>query len=588
MVLFFTYLILQNTKEYCLICRIISYIIRLGGSSMDKEPKLGKALMGLLFGGPIGMAIGSVLDRKEPFTIEEIEEANKKSIEAIRKSYEAREALRAELKAKKLEDINKTNDNVDEESTLVNDMRLLEKSPDNDYGNAELLVTLFGDEIKYIPTDDIWRVYDGKRWRQDTKKNHAINQVCKFLYQRMSALLPNIQKGNPLIKRINNLGKQRIINAMIEQAKLQAEFPANKFDTHNDLLVAQNGIVNLRTGKLQPFDAEKYITTMVNMDYNEDIEPPKRFLQFLNEIFDGDQDLIEYMHRILGYCITGETREQVFFIFGGSGSNGKSVLANVINLFLNDLSATLSEDALAQKMVEGAPNPSMVQAKDARVVFVNENKKRTEFNLSLIKKVSGEDPIKIRTLYSETIEFKAHFKLIFITNPKLDMGWDEHAMRRRVRAIPFNVTFASEDEMDSLRRAGKVLPKDSYLQEKLLVEKESIFRWLVEGAMKWYNEGGLGETPIVVKNYFDDYRKETDSFFNFESTMLSFTGNSDDIIQSDALYRKYIDWCDFNDIAENIILTLTAFGRRMAEIKKVEKFKGTGGCYYYRGVKEKS
>ena len=556
---------------------------------MREDNKWSKTALGFIFGGPIGMAIGAALEAGEKTSVEKMERMRKENDKIFQKAIEQRKREEADA-------LNSITDAIIEheptaigapkkENILEDDIKLLENAPDNDYGNAELLVTLFGDSIKYIPTDDIWRVYDGKRWRQDTKKNHAVNQVCKLLYQRMSRLLPNLQKGNPLIKRINNFGKQRIINAMIEQAKLQAEFPANKFDTHNDLLVAENGIVNLRTGKLQPFDAEKYITTMVSMNYIENGEPPKRFLQFLDEVFDGNQELIDYMHRLLGYCLTGETHEQVFFIFGGSGSNGKSVLTNTLNIFLNDLSATLSEDALAQKMVEGAPNPSMVQARDARVVFVNESKKRTEFNLSLIKKISGEDPIKIRTLYAETIEFMAHFKLIFVTNPKLDMGWDEHAMRRRARVIPFNVTFASEEEQASLKRVGKILPKDAYLQEKLLQEKEAIFAWLVKGAMKWYNDGGLGETPIVVKNYFDDYRKETDSFFNFESTMLTFTGNPNDIIQSDVIYRKYLDWCDFNDIDENIILTMTAFGRRIAEIKKVEKFKGTGGCFYYRGVR---
>ena len=36
---------------------------------------------------------------------------------------------------------------------------------------------------------------------------------------------------------------------------------------------------------------------------------PTRWIQFLNEIFDNDQDLIKYMQKAVGYSLTGDTTE---------------------------------------------------------------------------------------------------------------------------------------------------------------------------------------------------------------------------------------------------------------------------------------
>ena len=45
---------------------------------------------------------------------------------------------------------------------------------------------------------------------------------------------------------------------------------------------------------------------------------------FLEAVFDGNQDLIDFNRRLMGYGITGDVREHVLPVFYGKGSNGKS------------------------------------------------------------------------------------------------------------------------------------------------------------------------------------------------------------------------------------------------------------------------
>ena len=61
--------------------------------------------------------------------------------------------------------------------------------------------------------------------------------------------------------------------------------------------------------------------------------------KFLDEIMLGDQELIAYVRRVLGYCLTGSTREHALFFGYGLGANGKSTLLTAIDRCIGRLRA---------------------------------------------------------------------------------------------------------------------------------------------------------------------------------------------------------------------------------------------------------
>src|SRR5207237_802470 len=71
------------------------------------------------------------------------------------------------------------------------------------------------------------------------------------------------------------------------------------------------------------------ITLHASIAFDPQLKCP-RWDRFLAEIFDGNCELVSYVHRAVGYSLTGQTSEQCFFCCYGEGANGKSRFLNVI------------------------------------------------------------------------------------------------------------------------------------------------------------------------------------------------------------------------------------------------------------------
>jgi len=101
------------------------------------------------------------------------------------------------------------------------------------------------------------------------------------------------------------------------------------------LLNCANGTIDLKAGTLREHQQNDLITKLCPAGYDPDAQAP-HFQEFLTGIFNNDPQLIAYVRRLLGYCLTGDVREQILPIFWGSGANGKSTLINAVADTLGD------------------------------------------------------------------------------------------------------------------------------------------------------------------------------------------------------------------------------------------------------------
>ena len=104
---------------------------------------------------------------------------------------------------------------------------------------------------------------------------------------------------------------------------------ADDYDRDPFLLTVGNGTLDLRTGQLRPSHPDDLITRATDVDYSPAAQCP-RWLQFLEEVFGGDEALINFISRAVGYSLTGDTREQCLFILYGGGANGKSTFLETL------------------------------------------------------------------------------------------------------------------------------------------------------------------------------------------------------------------------------------------------------------------
>ena len=192
---------------------------------------------------------------------------------------------------------------------------------------------------------------------------------------------------------------------------------------------------------------------------------------------------------------------------------------------------------------------------------------------NLVKTSTGEDTVVARAMYKSEIEFKPHYKLILTVNHFPQVNWDDYAMARRIRLIPFLHTFKGREI-------------DRELPAKLWAEREGILVWLVAGARRWYAEG-LGEQPSMVQDELWKLEMDSSSFCDFYKHCLEVTGREQDLVQASALYQRYCDWCREQNLEVQEIVNNKLFGRNLLRSKITKKMLGKTRCNYYLGVRLK-
>ena len=148
---------------------------------------------------------------------------------------------------------------------------------------------------------------------------------------------------------------------------------------------------------------------------------------------------------------------------------------------------------------------------------------------ALVKQLTGGDRVTARFLHGEYFDFVPAFKLFLAVNHKPIIKGTDHAIWRRVRLIPFDVTIRENEQ-------------DRKLPEKLEAERAGILRWLVEGCVAWQRDG-LGPPEAVVAATAD-YRDEMETVGAFmdECCILDPSGE----VPAARLRDCYTHWCHEN------------------------------------------
>jgi putative DNA primase/helicase len=445
-----------------------------------------------------------------------------------------------------------------------------------DLGNARRVVARHGQDLRYCHPWKSYLCYDGKRWLQDATgeavwyvKNTqaemygAVAEKIKLLgdvgddwgrkndLTRLAALLKHALKWED--------GKR--ITASLELVRSEPGIPIlpDQMDTDHFLLNCPNGSVDLRTGQLREHKKEDYLTGLCPVAYNPKAEAP-RFQQFLVDIFKWPA-FIRYMQRLLGYCLTGDVREQILPIFWGSGANGKSTLINLVLAVLGeDYAIKASRDLFMVRKADGHP-AQIARLFGKRVVVATETQEGGRLDEGLVKELTGGDKMAARRMRENWWQFSPTHKAILVTNHKQEIRGTDHAIWRRIRLVPFEVSF-SEGQQD------KKLPGT------LLAEAPGVLAWLVRGCLDWQNHGLISPDPVVTATR--DYRNTQDIVEQFiEERCLT---GPDYRQKSGELYANFKGWCLANGEEE---LSQRRFGESLRE-RGLKSYTSNGT--WYRGI----
>ncbi len=371
-----------------------------------------------------------------------------------------------------------------------------------------------------------WRVWNGQYWEIDD--TGLIDGMVKKTIK--SILMEAFEETDDEIKKMKarhafySENKSRY-NAIESLAKIDGRVIINgsNLDKNDWLLNCSNGTIHLKMDRLLPHKATNFITKFIPVDYIPEATCPT-WDTFLHTIMGCNDEKIRYLQRVIGYCLTGSTAEQCFFILFGLGANGKTTFLNVIMKLLNDYAKQSAAETFLNSR-RGVGN-DIAALQGVRMTTATELDDGQRFAEGLLKQLTGGDTISTRFLHKEYFEFIPSFKLFVATNHKPNVDGTDHGFWRRVRVIPFDVSIPKEQE-------------DHQLPHKLNEELPGILAWAVRGCIDW-QKNGLRE-PQAVIDATNQYRREEDTMARFIEDCCAV---GPDLNSTSAnLYRSYTNWC---------------------------------------------
>jgi len=437
------------------------------------------------------------------------------------------------------------------------------RHPETDLGNARRLVEALDGNARYDHASRSWYLFDGRCWHRDN--DGAILREAKAVGDRLLADAEAVNDPDHRKRRIAFAVKsqsQPRIRAMVELAQSEAGIPitASEFDRPAHLLNTRNGTVDLRTGELRPHNRADLLSRLINIDFDLGAPCPT-FERFVVKVFQGDDDLIEFVHRVFGYAATGETKEQIFLVLHGDGANGKSTLLKAISDALGPYASHTPTETLLVR--NGGPSNDIARLMGARLVTASEADASQRLNESFIKQVTGDEPMTARYLYGEFFTFLPMFKLVLATNFLPQVNGSDPALFRRLRLIPFNRVFTAAEQ-------------DKELGAKLAAELPGVLAWIVRGAGKWYEKGLT--TPAAVLHAGAEFRADSDTVGTYIENRCELA--SGEVIEAGYLFR---DYSRFTSDAGREPLNQTAFGRTLTRRGIVAEKRN--GIAYRNGIK---
>jgi putative DNA primase/helicase len=316
------------------------------------------------------------------------------------------------------------------------------------------------------------------------------------------------------------------------------------FDSDPLLFNCLNGTIDLRTGELRPHRREDLITKIVGLNYSKDAKC-ETWLRFLSEIFNGDEKLVAYIKRAIGYSLTADTREQCFFLCHGEGRNGKSTMLKVLREYvLGDYAAMAVMKTFILKRNDPAINNDLALLNGRRFVTAVETNEGQSLDEAMVKAVTGEGAIQTRFLNQEFFEMKPVFKLWFAMNHEPKIRGTDPGIWRRVNKIPFLVDFTGRE--------------DKELDKKLQGEAEGILAWAVEGCLEWLRDGL--QTPDKVLAATAKYRAEQDVLGQFIADVC--VVGPDYRVEAKELFALYCKWCEETRTTQ---LSMGLFRRKLTD-----------------------
>lgn len=350
-----------------------------------------------------------------------------------------------------------------------------------DLSNGMRLARQYRGKLLYCTAVKTWYGWDSTRWVSNDQATAAAKAVAHEITLetlRRQQEVPSDEARKDLNQALNVHKNGKRLDEMLKLARSEPGMSVpnpSAFDGDIWYLGVPNGVIDLRDGTLLDADPAQRITKQAGAAFEPDAKCPK-WLAFMDAVFEGDAELIGFMQRLTGYCLTGSVQEEKLFFLYGHGANGKSVFCTVLEAVLGEYSVTVGP-AMLMKGSGTEADRHVYRLVGARLASANELGINDIWDDQRVKSLTSRDKIPARPMYGNLFEFTPTHTLLIRGNHKPGIHDAGEGMRRRMVLVPFNKQFSESERKADLDR------------QLINDELSGILAWGVQGCVDWRSNG---------------------------------------------------------------------------------------------------
>jgi len=417
---------------------------------------------------------------------------------------------------------------------------------------AQSLYLLFKDEFIYCPDDKEFYQYHTNRWNKINKEGHELRKKIEELKIPISKEINKIRdkikeiedekedengskqkkeldkKRGLYIKERNKLEDTPFREKIIKECKdlfLDREFFKVK-DSNQYLLGFTNGVLDLHNKVFRNGQPDDYITMSTGYEYQE--QSHDKINLYFSQVFIKDE-LRHYAYNFLASCLEGRNKNKKMLFFTGVGDNSKSLLETIIQRSFGSYSGLLPVSYFTAKK-QGA-TPEINKVKQCRIVFINEPSDKDQFDIGLLKELSGNDSIQTRRLFNESDDNTSPvlFKPVVLCNKLPQIPSDDPATWNRIRVLPFESKFVEE-----VKNEGEFKKEVNF---EISIEFQQAF---MSKLFSVYKEGYDSYEPEDVKYATNKFQAKNDHIQHFiRNGLIKDTECTTTIIEAWGSFRTF-------------------------------------------------
>jgi len=466
----------------------------------------------------------------------------------------------------------------------------VDKGPDAHHLIGLVIHKYYQGQFLCVDIVDDWYYFNGVRWKKTLKATELKKRIHNEIYniyhefaKKYKEIMNNSDEDSPQhkIAKENHdrcttfqkkLLQENYVITVIGALKhlFYKEAVAEEFDSNLNLLGLHNGVIDLKEWIFREGRPEDYITKTtgfelpignselpiplenINTHLSKTVANYDRFkddlMRFIEQII-PIKEVRQYTLRFLSKCLSGENRDEGFYIWTGSGGNGKSKLIELAQLVLGEYGCGLPVSLITSKRSSSnSATPEMERTKGIRLAVMQEPEANECINIGLMKELTGNDKIIARGLYKEPIEFIPQFKMLLMCNDLPNIPSNDDGTWRRLEVVDFIARFIGEEDYHKLDDSKHVYKRDKELRNKLPAWKLVFLGILLEEWMQYDKEGIT--VPKQVNNKTKSYRNENDIVGQWINQCCEIGDNvpqANGLEQAptsfDNLFEEYKGWC---------------------------------------------